>query len=353
MRFIKKILLLLFIGLLLFVGHLLVSTGFFRTIKPKFDGEILKTIALKGAEDIMISHVDSFALVSSTNRAIYPPNSEEKGGLYLIDLTTNDFIPIPLTTAFKQPFAPHGISFFKKDSSYQVMAVNHTPKGHSIEVFELQDKKIHHTKTLKHPSMVQPNDVVLVGENQFYFTNDHKYTKGIGKYFEEYSGAALSNVMFFDGNNFREVAKGIAYANGINYDRKRQLVYVASPRRFLIKVYEIEINGSLTYREDIPCGTGVDNIELDQEGNLWVGAHPNLLRFSAYAKGAKKTAPSEIIKINYRKKGDYSVEKIYVEDGQKMSGSTVAAPFGNLIFVGNVLDDKFLILEKNNSNVVD
>ena len=353
MRFIKKILLILFIGLLLFVGHLLVSTGFFRTIEPKFDGKVLKTIALKGAEDIMISHVDSFALISATNRAVYPPNSEEKGGLYLIDLTTNDFTPIPLTTAFKQPFAPHGISFFKKDSSYQVMAVNHTPKGHFIEVFELNGKRLDHIKTLKHPSMVQPNDIVLVGENKFYFTNDHKYTTGFGKYFEEYSGAALSNVVYFDGNSYSEVAKGIAYANGINYDRKRQLLYVASPRRFQIKVYKIEPNRSLTYIESIPCGTGVDNIELDQGGNLWVGAHPNLLRFSAYAKGAKKTAPSEIIKIKYRNKGDYSVEKIYVEDGQKMSGSTVAAPFGNLIFMGNVLDDNFLILERNSHHEAD
>ena len=78
MRFIKKILLVLFVGLLIFVGHLLVSTGFFRTIEPKFDGKILKTVALSGAEDIMISQIDSFALISSTNRAIYPSNSEEK-----------------------------------------------------------------------------------------------------------------------------------------------------------------------------------------------------------------------------------------------------------------------------------
>lgn len=100
MRFIKKILLLLFIGLLLFVGHLLVSTGFFRTIKPKFDGEILKTIALKGAEDIMISHVDSFALVSSTNRAIYPPNSEEKGGALFDRPHNKRFYPHSINNGF-------------------------------------------------------------------------------------------------------------------------------------------------------------------------------------------------------------------------------------------------------------
>ncbi len=89
----------------------------------------------------------------------------------------------------------------------------------------------------------------------------------------------------------------------------------------------------------------MDKIELDEEGNLWIGAHPNLLRFGEYAKGKEKTSPSEIIKIIYRNKGDYTVEKIYVENGEEMSASTVAAVLGDLIFAGNVMDDKFLILK--------
>jgi arylesterase/paraoxonase len=338
MRIFKNILILLFILLLIFVGHTLISTGFFRTIEPKFDGKILKKIAIKGAEDIMISQIDSFALISSTNRAVYPPEAE-------------DFVPIPLTNAINQSFAPHGISFFKKDSTYQVMAINHTSQGHSIEVFELQGNNLEHIKTLRHPSMIRPNDLVIVDENRFYFTNDHRYTKGFGKLVEEYIGLALSNVVYFDANDYREVAKGIAYANGINYDRKRNLLYVASPRHFLVKVYSIKQDGSLSFVEDIPCGTGVDNIELDQEGNLWIGSHPNLLKFSAYAKGKQAISPSEIIKIIYRGPGDYSVEKVYVEDGHEMSGSTVAATLGNLIFAGNVMDEEFLILERSILNI--
>jgi len=85
---------------------------------------------------------------------------------------------------------------------------------------------------------------------------------------------------------------------------------------------------------------------LDKEGNLWIGAHPSLMKFDFYAKGKKEIAPSEIIKIVYKDTGDYSVEKIYVEEGNEMSGSTVAATFGNLIFAGNVLDEHFLILER-------
>ncbi|MFT4666046.1 MAG: arylesterase/paraoxonase [Polaribacter sp.] len=346
MHLFKKIALLLFVLLLIFVGHVLISTGFFRNIEPKFDGTILKKIALKGAEDIMISGKDSFALISATDRNEFPPESEEKGNLFLIDLKSNDYTPIPLTTAFKQPFAPHGISFFKKDSTYQVMAINHTQQGHSIEVFELYDKTLKHIKTLRHASMISPNDLVMLDENRFYFTNDHGYVKGLGKLMEEYGGLAVSNVVYFDGQDYREVAKGIAYANGINFDKKRNLLYVASPRHFLVKVYSKDKDGSLSFIENIPCGTGVDNIEFDNKGNLWIGSHPNLLRFNAYAKGKKETSPSEIIKITYRDKDDYSIEKVYVEEGHEMSGSTVAATFGNLIFTGNVMDDEFLILKR-------
>ncbi|GJM17191.1 MAG: hypothetical protein DHS20C13_25180 [Thermodesulfobacteriota bacterium] len=345
MRLIKRIAILFLFLLLAFVIHVLTSTGYFRTIEAKFDGTILKKIPIKGAEDIMISQMDSFALISATNRLSFPPETEEKGDLFLIDLKTNDYLPILLTDSFDQPFAPHGISFFKMDSAYQIMAINHTQQGHSIEVFELIDKNLTHIKTLSNPSMIRPNDVVMLDENRFYFTNDHRYVKGFGKFLEEYGGLAVSNVVYFDGTDYREVAEGIAYANGINLDRKRNLLYVASPRDFLVKVYAKKQDGSLSFIEDIPCDTGVDNIEFDSEGNLWIGAHPNLLRFNAYAKGKKETAPSEIIKISYRGTGDYTVEKIYVEDGHEMSASTVAATFGNLIFVGNVMDEAFLILD--------
>ena len=105
-------------------------------------------------------------------------------------------------------------------------------------------------------------------------------------------------------------------------------------------------DNSLSFVEDIYCGTGVDNIEFDTDNNLWVGAHPSLLHFDSYSKGNSEFAPSEIISIKYIEKNNYIKENIYLEKGQAMSGSTVAAPFGNLILMGNVMDDHFLVLRK-------
>ncbi len=346
MRIIKRISLLILVLIIAFIAHTLISTGFFRTIENQFEGTIVKKIPLPGAEDITISESDGFALISSTNRGVYPPKEQEHGGLYAIDLKNGEFETTHLTASFLKPFAPHGISMIKRDSIYKIMAINHTPQGHSIEVFTKYKDNLVFEKSITDPSLISPNDIVLIDENRFYFTNDHGYAKGVGKFLEEYAGLSVSNVMYFDGINFREVADGIAYANGINFDPKRNLLYVASPRKFLVKVYSRKNDGALEFIEDIPCGTGVDNIEIDKKGNLWIGGHPNLLRFKAYAQGKKETSPSELIMITYHGKADYSIETIYIGDGSAMSGSTIAAPYEDLIFTGNVMDDEFLILKK-------
>lgn len=347
MKFVKRLIYASLLLLVLYVSNIFISTGYFRNIENKFEGKILKKINIPGAEDITLNRKDSFAIVSGTARNKFPNSKQEIGGLYYIDLKNIEAEPVHLTKDFNTPFAPHGISIYQKDSITTIAAINHTLTGEFIEIFTLVDKVLTHQKTLKSAEIFSPNDIVLLDENRFYFTNDHKYKEGFGRLSEDYLGLGLSNVVYFDGNNYNKVADGIAYANGINFDESRNLLFVASPRKFLIKVFQKNQDNSLTFLEDIECKTGVDNIEFDENNHLWIGAHPNLLHFAAYAKGKEAISPSEIIKINYKKKGDYLIEQIYMEDGKNMSASTVATSFDDLILTGNVMDDKFLILKRN------
>ena len=85
MRNLNIFLSVLTISLLFYICHILISTGFFRTITPYFEGQILQKVSLQGAEDIMVSRSDSFVLISATSRLFHPPQSEEKGGLYRSD----------------------------------------------------------------------------------------------------------------------------------------------------------------------------------------------------------------------------------------------------------------------------
>ena len=82
MKRLKKSLLLVLVLLIVFVANIFFSTGYFRSIENQFDGDIVKRIELPGAEDITISQSDSFAIISSTKRGVYPPTGIEIGGLY-------------------------------------------------------------------------------------------------------------------------------------------------------------------------------------------------------------------------------------------------------------------------------
>ena len=338
-----SILLLALIG---YVFYIFYSTGYFRSVENTFAGTIVQKVKRPGVEDMQISYADDFMLFSSDDRASRRDGNPKQGHLYYLDLTKPSFEPLPLTTDLKIPFYPHGISMVRTaEHAYRVYAVNHVDGRHSIEVFDLHQDRLTHIQTLKDTSMISPNDIVALDGERFYFTNDHGYTQGLGKLGEEYLGWAASNVVYYDGQGYREVADGIAYANGINLDRERGLLFVASPRDFLVKVYEVTANGALEFIEDVACGTGVDNIEFAPDGKLWIGCHPSLLAFSAYAKGNAPIAPSEIITIDYKGKGDYSIESVFLDDGNQMSAATVATVYNDLIFVGNVMDDHFLILK--------
>lgn len=334
-----------------YVLHIFYSTGFFRAIENTFSGSIEQKISIPGVEDIQVSYEDDFLIFSSDDRVAHRDGKSVQGHLYYLDLKSNNFEPVQLTTNLKFHFFPHGISMIKvNENEYKVYAINHVRRSHSIEVFKLYGDSLVHTNTLKDESMTSPNDLVAIDENQFYFTNDHRYTKGFGKFREEYLGWAVSNVVYFDGAQYREVADGIAYANGINFDSKRNLLFVASPRDFIVKVYEAVENGNLNLIEDIYCGTGVDNIEFEPSGKLWIGCHPNLLRFTFYAGGKWETSPSEIITIDYRNTNDFTKEVLFLDDGRNISASTVAVPYKNYIFTGNVMDKHFLVLKTDSNN---
>ncbi|MCF8239386.1 MAG: hypothetical protein K9I85_14580 [Saprospiraceae bacterium] len=348
---IKKTILIIFALILLVLGgyiyYIYSSTGYFREITNRLPGEVIRSIDLPGVEDMQISRIDSFLLLSSDDRAAHRDGHPVQGHLYLIDLTDPTLTPRCLTADLDMPLHPHGISMFRrKANNYRVFVINHVDDVESIEIFDLLNDTLTYQYTLHDEALIHPNDLVALDVEHFYFTNDHRYPKGWRRLAEDYLGLALSNLVYFDGNTWQEVASDIAYANGINRDPERNLLFVASPRDFRVKVYQIEPKGQLNWIDDINCHTGVDNIELGPDGKLWIGCHPSLLTFAAYAKGKKEISPSEVITIDYRGEGDYTVETVFMDDGHLMSASTVAPVLGDLLFIGNVMDDHFLVLKQ-------
>ncbi len=339
----KKFLLTILILIILisvFVLYTFSSTGYFREVNNSENYEVIAEIPMKGAEDFTISYEDGFMIISQDDRAGRRDGSPSQGHLYHLDLNSGNFQLKKLTANYKLPFYPHGISLLKLDSAhYQILVVNHA-RGHTIEKFELFGDSLAYMATFRDPIMISPNDVIALDKESFYFTNDHGYTSYWGRMAENYLGLGVSNVIFYNGK-YRKVAGGIQYANGINISKDRNQLMIASPRGFELKYYDILEDGNLEFDKDLDVGTGIDNIELDEHGDLWLGAHPNLLAFTSYAAGKSETAPSEVIKIS-----DDEVESLYENVGSFVSASSVAAPYKDLLFVGTVMDDRLIVLKE-------
>ena len=349
---IKKISLIALAILVVFIIFRFKSLGAFKSVENNFDGHTVKIFDKHGPEDIQVSYIDSFALVSSTNREVYPPVRDESGDLYLVDLKSEKFEIKKLKSAIPTPFSPHGISMVKVGDYYRVLAVNNKMGLQTIEEFKLVKDSLIYIKTHSDPSITTPNDVLAIDANRFYWTNDHHYPiSSTFKYFlEGFLAWEISSVGYYNGQTYGISVDDIAFSNGICYDKKRNLIYVASSTGLLVKVYSRNEDGSLKYLEDIPVNTGVDNVTVDIDGALWVGGHPNLLKLQSYESDKDgKISPSELLKVKYKGENDYTIEKIYMNDGHLMSASTVAAPFGDYIFAGNLMDNKFLLLKRSKS----
>lgn len=348
----RKFLLALTILLALVVGFIFYTfytTGYFRDVPAKSEiGKVYKSIDLPGVEDMALAREDSLLLLSVNDRASRRVGKEGVHGIYLVDLRSEQFEAVPIFSELNFPFYPHGISVFKLDSAtYGLLAINHVEGKHSIESFLLKGKTLHHLKTITGPELISPNDLVMVGPEAFYFTNDHGYTSKWGLLAENYLAVKTASVGYFDGKKFQLVEENLSYSNGIQVDTSRKLLYVASSREFSVGVYSLLPDGELSYIEDIPAGTGVDNIELGEDGTLWIGCHPNLLTFAAYASGKKPISPSEVITLTYQKEGNAAVRSVWTDPGTQLSGASVAVPFGDYLFIGNVMDTKVLVLKKN------
>ncbi|MFQ5753586.1 MAG: hypothetical protein ACE5HI_16475, partial [bacterium] len=126
-------------------------------------------------------------------------------------------------------------------------------------------------------------------------------------------------------------------------------IYVAATTGGKIHVYSRDgATNDLQFVHDIKLGTGVDNIELDTAGNIWVAAHPKLLTFVKHAKDPQKLSPSQILKITPSGENHYQIDEIFLDDGKRISGSSVGAVFEQKLLIGSVFEDHFLMCDLTN-----
>ncbi|RFS14058.1 strictosidine synthase family protein [Emticicia sp. C21] len=324
-----------------FVLKIVWNSGFFTKIEPHFAGKVTEIMGFSGAEDITIDKATGLALISSSTFTENAPN----GGIYVLNLKEDEPKPVKLTQNLPfNDFHPHGISLYQTpDGAKLLFVVNHHRNlNTSIEIFQFTDSTLIHKETITHELFISPNDIVGVGERQFYLTNDHDEKKSSWRSKKDLLQIPMGNVCYFDGSKASIKADGFLYANGINISQDGKKLFVAATTGKKIKVFERDIaSGSLKENSEIAVN-GADNIELDESGDLWVGCHPKLLAFLAHSKDHSKLSPSEVVKISFENEKPM-VESIYLNDGNPLSGSSVGAVWRNKMLIGSVFGDKVLL----------
>jgi arylesterase / paraoxonase len=325
------------------------DAGEFKTISPHFSGQCQAISGVLSSEDITIDPRSGLAFISSDDRRPWFSGVKGKQGAIMgYDLREKTRPPANLTQDFSREFHPHGIGLFTgPEGGSRLFVVNHTQKGQFVEIFDYEAGRLIHRESISSPLMHSPNDVIPVGPRSFYVTNDHGNSSQLGKTLEDYLQLPRSYVLYYDGRDFRKVAEGLSYANGINLSSDGKTVYVAATVGHTIHVYDRDVaGGALNLRNKIKVNTGPDNIEMDEKGDLWIGAHPKLLTFVKYSKDPSVPSPSQVLRVKTEKDGNVKVEEVYLNSGSPMSGSSAAAIFGKTLLVGSVFDDRFLVCER-------
>ena len=295
-----------------------------------------------GTEDITIGRESGLAFISTDDR-----RTGERGAIYAVLPGDPDSLR-QVSGNVPGLFHPHGISLWTGPNGAQrLFVVNHlSSDDHAIEIFDIEaGGSLRHVESISYDALSSPNDVLAVGPRSFYATNDRAFPTGFMGNLEAYFALPLASVSYFDGEAGRIVATGLAYANGINIADDGETVYVAEILGRRVRVYTRDTHtGALRRVRDISVPTAPDNIEIAEDGALWIGGHPRIFDFVAHSKDEAEIAPSHVLRVD-PETGDH--ETILLDLDGVLNASSVAAVSGNRLLVGAVFDSHILICPNN------
>lgn len=328
------------------------AAGWFTGIRAEVPAECHDLASVPGPEDIAIDQERGLAFVSALDwRAVMRGDKGVRGGIYVIDLKAPEdkWALAPVTPNEPADFKPHGLSLYiGADGKRRLFVVNHAARGNAIEIFDVADGgALTHVKSVVNPLLVSPNDVVAVGPDSFYATNDHGST-GLSSKLSDLLLLRNANIVYYDGNSMRVAADMLLFPNGINISADGKTLYVAETLGAALHVYARDpATGSLKATDYARLGTGLDNIDVEPDGSLLIAAHPNMIAFLRHAADPKKLSPSQVVRVEPGKDGGGKAGTIYLNLGKQLSGSSVAAGYGDLMLIGNVFEPKILVCKQS------
>ena len=305
-------------------------------------------IEAPGPEDIVIDHEANIAFVASQQRMsdrrrLLGVEEMPGGSIFALDLrreTTLEKRLLANEDSLGFPFHPRGCSLFTdKNGERRLMVISdRAASNHVVEIFDVvgaafETVGLRHVRTVVDADhLISPNDLAALDGDRFYVTNDHGARNMLLRSLEDLCGLPLSTVVFWDGSRFHKVAGGIVFANGIALDRNRGRLHVAATRSKMIHTYRWNFEDPSKELSDpvsIVLPGCPDNLEWDEEGNLWIGADPSFVQLALYTAGVHAKAPSQVLCLSFDQDNEPRVEEVWRDEtGDTICASSVAAVHG-------------------------
>ena len=184
---------------------------------------------------------------------------------------------------FDGTFVTHGVDVIadpEDNAAVYIYAINHVPhpdlpKARSqVEVFHhvLGSSMIRHIRSVWHPLIRTPNDVLATSPSSFYITNDHLYAgHGIMRLIEDvYQNAKWTDTVLLHvdlattGDSAAGVEASVALDrmhnnNGLAHGRSSKEILIASATGGELYFGDVSANGSLTVTETVEVDSVADN----------------------------------------------------------------------------------------------
>ena len=349
------------LAVIIFVGYgIVVRTGAVGTLETKLADQCHKVDVAPGAEDIQYDAETGLAFITADNRRV-PFHSDghgtsetlDRNGIYVVDVSPDRIEDIGNARKVSPDgltgFRPHGLYFWRgDDSEKRLFVVNHrTTHGNIdevIEIFAIGDEgALTHLESISFPEMTSPNDVVATGPRQFYVTNFLRHLEGNMAFAEIFLTLPYSSVAYFDGQEGRIVADGLSGANGINLSPDQTTLYASEWQKRQVAVFDRSANNNLKRRGKISIPAFLDNIDVDDSGNLWIAGQPKILEMVDYMEGKRSLVSSLGARVNGQTQ---KPETVFVSVNGELNTSSVMASAGDRLLIGSVFEDHILVCNK-------
>ena len=321
-----------------------------KPIKPKNDNfhfyGLQQVGGVVGVEDLTLADTTGLVFLSSDDRRATRAKQPRPGAIYRFHLRKPLERPTPLTANLPFTFHPHGISYFppyKPGGAGTLFVINHREDGkNTVEIFDWLEGQLTHRRSVESPLLRSPNDIVGVGPNQFYFTNDMGSKTSSGRFFELLFGLPRANVGYFDGEKATPALSKLRYANGINRSADGKWIYVSTVRQGRVLRCLPQADHQLQIEREVRLHSGADNIELDEKGHLWVTCHPDFLKFARHVNQEKNRSPWEVYVVDFEAPEGQQVHRYFYHDGMDLSGASTTVVWRNRFVTGSVFEPRIL-----------